>query len=92
MRPARILQKDYRRLLGVIIGANLRARLVVILPFCGAFPKEIQTIAAEVGRDTGREILVVDTAGWLPAEPLQREGHRLAAECLTAALREGFGL
>lgn len=92
--PPEVFQKDYRRLLEVIIEANPRARLAVILPFCGAFPREIRTIAAEVGRDTGREILVVDTAGWLPAEPLHplREGHRLAAERLTAALREGFGL
>lgn len=87
-------RKEYRHLLEVILQANPHSRLAVMLPFCGAFPKEIRETAAEAGRDTGREILVVDTAGWLPAEPLHplRDGHRSAAERLTAALRQGFGL
>lgn len=89
-----VFRKGYRELLNVILEKNPQSQLAVMTPFCGAFPQEVKETAAEASRDTGRRILIVDTAGWLPAEPLHplREGHRLAAERLVPLLREGFGL
>ena len=89
-----IFRKEYRKLLERILEKNPQARLAVITPFCGAFQEEVKETAAAVSLATGREILVVDTAGWLPRNPIHphRTGHRLAAARLIPILREGFQL
>lgn len=89
-----VFRREYRNLLEVILRQNPDTRLAVMVPFCGAFKEEIRETASAVSRSTGRDILVIDTAGWLSPEPLHplRDGHRMAAERLVPLLREGFGL
>lgn len=84
----------YRRLLDAVVAKNPQAKIAVITPFCGAFHDELFALVADYNKAHGTDIFVVDTAGWLPLDPLHplRAGHRKAADRLIPILREHFGL
>ena len=82
--------REYRRLLDAVRRKNPHSVLVLLSPFCGAFASELQALAADYGRSSGGVVHYVDTAGWLPPEPIHpgREGHSIAAQHLISRMRE----
>lgn len=83
-------QPAYRRLLDAVRKQNPQADIWAVAPFCGAFRAEIAEVVADYNRQNGTRITFVDTAGWLPPEPLHpsESGHRLAARRLAAIIRQ----
>jgi hypothetical protein len=82
----------YKELLDLVFLRNEKAKVIVLVPFCGAFQKELKALVPAYCKEKGKEILLIDTEGWLPPEPLHplREGHALAAEKIEAIFREHF--
>lgn len=75
----------YRALLDRVASLNPHARLVVLSAFCGFCPEELGRMVEDYRRETGRDVLFVDSSDWLPAgTPLHplRDGHRLIADHL----------
>lgn len=86
--------EGYVRLLDVILTAHPKTQVIAMSPFCGAHEEDLEKLVAEYNERHQQHILFVNGAHWLPVEPIHpgREGHRLAAEKLTAILREKLGL
>lgn len=84
----------YKEFLGLLLKMHPQAKIAAMIPFVNCFGDEIKGVVREVNEENGTDIKVVDTAGWLPAEPLHplRDGHKIAAEKLTPILKEYFGL
>lgn len=84
----------YRLLLDRVYARCPHAKVIVLSAFCGVYPEELKTLAETYNRENGRDILFIDSAGWIPPEPLhpRRDGHRIVADHLTAILREKLGL
>lgn len=80
----------YRRLLEVVCARNPDAEIWTLLPFCGVFRTEISETVEAFRAESGRLLHVVDTAGWVPLEPLHPDeaNHKKAAEKLTAIIRQ----
>ena len=80
---------NYRQLLDMVIASHPQAQVIVLSPFCGAFHESLGDMVAAYNRENHAHIVYVDTAGWIPAEPLHphRDGHRIVAEHLTAILK-----
>ncbi|MBR6708537.1 MAG: hypothetical protein IKL84_02535 [Clostridia bacterium] len=81
--------REYRSLLAVIRQHNPAAKLVVLSAFCVVYPAALRAMVDAVNRETGDSIVFLDSAGWVPPEPLHpgRDAHRHIAEKLAAALR-----
>ena len=92
--PVDTFTAAYRRLLDAVVAKNPHAKIAAITPFCGAFHDEIIALVADYNKEHGTDIFTVDTAGWLPPDPLHplRPGHRKVADHLIPILREHFGL
>ena len=84
----------YRLLLDRVYARCPHAKVIVLSAFCGVYPEELKTLVETYNRENGRDILFIDSAGWIPPEPLhpRRDGHRIVADHLTAILREKLGL
>ncbi len=87
---AEVYIKEYRGLLDVIRAIHSNSKLVVLSAFCGVWPEELRAMLSGYNREHGCDIAFIDSAGWIPAEPLHpnREGHRIVAEHLTNELRK----
>ena len=86
--------REYRRLLDAIQKRNPRAVIVILSAFCGAFPAELRELAESWRTESGMCVHFIDTAGWIPLEPLHpgRGGHAAVAEHLISRMREILGL
>ena len=87
--PAAVYIHAYESFLKLVRDKNKQAKIAVMSPFCGAFREELKEFIAEYNKKYQEDILFIDTAGWLPPEPVHpgREGHKTAAERLTQALK-----
>lgn len=84
----------YQRLLDLVYQRNPQAKVIVLVPFCGAFREELRRLVPAYNEANNRDVFLIDTEGWLPAEPLHplRDGHRLAAERIAKIMKERYGL
>ena len=84
----------YRELLDRIVARNPHARIAAIIPFYGCFADELRALIPAYNREKGTSVLLIDTTGWLPQEPIHPlyAGHRLAAERILPTLRRAWGL
>lgn len=84
--------RQYTRLLEVVRERNAKSQIVALTPFCGALAEDIRGIVDAFNREHGDDVFFIDTAGWIPPEPLHptREGHRTVSRNLAAILRERF--
>lgn len=87
-------EAGYIRLLDAVYAAHPDTHVIVVTPFFGRKDKETREVINTYNAMHNRDIFLVDTTGWLPPEPLHplRDGHKIAAEKLTAVLAEHFGL
>ncbi|MBR5752035.1 MAG: hypothetical protein IKX84_06560 [Clostridia bacterium] len=79
----------YEELIDMVHDSAPKAEIVCLGAFCGAFDEELSCFVSKLNRPY---VHFVSTRGWLPAEPLHplRDGHMIAAERLTEALRTLF--
>lgn len=84
----------YVALLDAILQAHPRTQVIAMSVFNGTHAEALQRLVAEYNERHGQHILFVDGSHWLPKDPLHplRDGHRIAAEKLTAVLREKLAL
>lgn len=89
-----IFEENYIALLDKITAKHKNAKIACMIPFCGAFKKEIPEIIEKYNHQNGTDIKLVDTTDWLPPEPIHpdREHHKLAGEKLAAELKVAFAL
>ncbi len=89
-----LFKEGYTALLDLVFARNENARVACIIPFCGAFAEELKELVPAYAKEKGKQdaLLLVDTAGWLPPDPLHplREGHALAAKRLAEILSSFF--
>ncbi len=80
----------YRELLDLVRGRNPRAVIIALGAFCGAFAEGLREMVRAYNQEKQDSVFFIDTRGWIPLEPLHplREGHRVLAENLSAALVE----
>ena len=85
---------DYTALLDVILQTHPSTQVIAMSVFNGTHAEALQRLVAEYNAQHGQHILFVDGSHWLPKEPVHplRDGHRLAAEKLTAVLRKELKL
>lgn len=85
---------EYRLLLDRVFARCPNARVVALSAFCGAHPAALRALVETYNREHGRDIVFIDSTGWIPPDPLHpgREGHRIVAEHLAAELRDKLGL
>ena len=67
---------------------NPNAKIVYLTAFCGAYPEQLKGALEKYAAETGDRVTVIDSAGWIPAEPLHplADGHAAVAEKLAAEL------
>lgn len=89
-RPAEIYISEYRNLLQVVRRVNPRAKIIVLSAFLGVYPMELKQMVADFNQEFGDQIHFIDSAGWIPREPIHplRDGHALIAEKLTNEIRK----
>ncbi len=89
-KPAKLYTAEYRKLLQVVREINPNAKIVVLSAFCGVYPAELQEMVETYNRETGDTVHFIDSAGWIPAEPLHplRDGHSIVARHLTEELQK----
>ena len=89
-QPAEVFLPCYAKLLDQILAMNPSAKLVCVSPFGGAFHTELGELVRSYNAEHGTDIGYVDTAGWIPANPVHplRDGHRAVAERMIPLLRE----
>ena len=80
----------YASLFDVLRKYNPDATIVSISAFCGAYHKELGEMIAKYNAENGCNIIYIDTAGWVPEEPLHptRKSHTLIASKVVSILRE----
>lgn len=85
---------EYERLLLLIRKRNPSAEIIVLSPFCGAFREALPLFVQQYNLKHHDRIRFVDSSGWIPPEPIHplRDGHKVIAEHLTAALKEQLNL
>jgi len=79
----------YGEMLKILRSYNPNALIVSLSAFCGAFGAELKEFISKYNADNNEDIRFVDTAGWVPKEPLHplRPGHRLIGEKLAEQLK-----
>lgn len=84
----------YIDFLEMIKSRHPKAQIIVLSPFCGVFHEALGDMTDEYNRKNKTQILFVDTAGWIPLEPLHphRDGHQAVAKRLTLVLKQTLGL
>lgn len=89
-QPADLYASEYRKLLELVRERNPEAKIAVVSAFCGVHPAELREVVETFNRETGDAVHFIDSAGWIPAEPLHplRDGHKILAEHLTEELRK----
>ena len=89
IHPAEDYTSEYRNLLSVIRKHNPSAKLIALSAFCGVYPAALREMVEQFNRETQDSVFFIDSAGWVPAEPLHpgRDAHRLIAEKLATAIR-----
>lgn len=89
-KSAEVYLQRYADLLDVIRAHNPDAIIVAMSAFCGAFRRELGEMIPQYNASRGDCVHFINGGEWIPAEPLHplRDGHRIVAEHLTAALRE----
>lgn len=85
---------EYIGLLRTVREINPNAKIVVLTAFCGVYPKELKAAVDRFNAENNDCIGFIDTDGWLPPDPLHplRDGHKTAAERLTAELKKMYSL
>jgi len=80
----------YEEFLDLVRSTNPEAVIVCLSAFCGAFDAELTAFIPEYNKKKAANVRFVSSKGWVPLEPLHplREGHKIIAEKLTAALKE----
>lgn len=75
--------------LNLVRKRNPKSGIAVMVPFYGSFCKELSEFVPVYNRKYSDDVLLVDTTGWLPQNPLHpgRDGHVIAAKKLTDVLR-----
>lgn len=83
--------EGYAEFLALLRKLNPISKIVVLSAFCGVYPAELRERVERFNAETGDSVGFIDSAGWVPAEPLHplRDGHKIIAERLAAELR-GF--
>lgn len=92
--PIEIYLKEYEKFLDLVRSINPKAQIVVLSTFYGYANKELGEFICSYNESNRCSILYVDSAGWVPPEPLHplRSGYKVIAEKLTQRLKEEFGL
>ncbi len=85
---------EYKKLLELVHQMHPKAQMIVLTAFYGRYPQELGQMVAEFNKEQGTNILFIDSAGWVPREPLHplRDGHITIANHLTAILKKELGL
>lgn len=80
----------YTKLLKTVREHNPTATVVVLSAFCGFLPEALRAGIAEFNRENGENVYFIDTAGWIPEQPLHPlyDGHKTVAEHLTTELKK----
>ncbi len=83
----------YRDLLDTVTAAHRGATVICLSAFCGVHGAALGRFVGEYSRETGKAIRFVDSAGWVPEEPLHplRDGHETIAAHLAAELADVLG-
>ena len=81
---------EYEKFLGIVREMNPSAKIVVLSAFLGRHPQELEAVVKKYNREKDDDVLFIDSAGWVPREPIHptREGHRAIAEQLAKILKE----
>ncbi len=79
----------YRELLDTICSLRSHSKIIMLSAFCGVYPAALQELSADYNREHKTDIVFIDSAGWVPKEPLHplRAGHKIIADRLTDALQ-----
>ncbi len=88
--PAEVYLPALEELICLVRKRNPKAKIAVIFPFFGYFHDELAAFIPGFNEKYKDDILAVDTRGWLPKFPVHpsRDGHRIAADKLIAALKD----
>ena len=80
----------YEEFLGIVREYNPKAKIVVMSAFLGHYPEELSAAITRYNKEHNEDILFIDTAGWIPKEPLHptREGHKTVANKLAEILKK----
>ena len=89
-RPVELYLEKYGELLDVIRRMNPNAKIVSLSAFCGAHHEALGAFIAEYNQKNGDSVFFIDSAGWIPSEPLHplRDGHKTVSEHLVPLLKE----
>ena len=89
-----LFNEGYTALLDRVFARNPKAKVVVLVPFCGAFKRELEALIPTYCAQKKKTILLIDTTGWLPPDPLHplRDGHIIASKKIAEIMRAHFDL
>ena len=84
----------FNRLLNVVTEKNPNSKLIVLTPFNGWLHDEVIEVVDKFNRANNKDIFLVDTKGWIPAEPDHppRESNDVVVEKLVKILKDKFDL
>lgn len=82
--------KGYKALLDQVVSKRPDARIFSVAPFPETHPGYLPQLIEEYNRENSTDIIYIDTAGWVPPEPLHppRAPHMAAAENLAKIMKE----
>ena len=80
----------YGELLDMVSEKHPEAKVFAVGAFCGWCHEELEGFVEEYNAKTGRNVIYINTYGWLPPDPLHpgRAGHKKASEHLAAEIRK----
>ncbi|MBQ8399817.1 MAG: hypothetical protein IJX08_07620 [Clostridia bacterium] len=89
-----LFKESYTALLDRVFARNPQAQVVALIPFCGAFKEELQALIPAYCAQKKKAILLIDTTGWLPPDPLHplRDGHIFASKKSAEIMRAHLDL
>lgn len=87
-------KKAYTELLVLVRERNPESKIIALTPFCGALAEEIRNVVETFNREQNDTVSYINTAGWIPPEPLHptREGNKTVCRHLAEILRSEFDL
>lgn len=82
--------EGYWSFLTLVREMNPNAKIIVLSAFCGAFHESLGEMVTRFNRQTGDDVIYIDSFGWIPADPLHplRDGHKEIARHLTPKIEK----
>ena len=85
-----VFTEGYVSLLDEVRKLNPDSKIVLLTPFADVHTEDIIEIAKKYNEEKNDDLLVINSAGWIPADPLHplRDGHIIVAEHLTEEIKK----